>query len=138
MLSRLKTLPLTIALTILIWMYAEAQFASKRPTIMETEAIPDVPVEVSGMPDVMARYLVELHPPHLTSLIVSGSPKAIQALRQRMANGGDSQIHVELDITPDDQSSPNYITRPLRYTLPEGLTLQKYPSDIEFRLIERP
>src|ERR1041384_1839443 len=33
MLGRLKTLPLTIILTVLIWMYAEAQFTSSREDV---------------------------------------------------------------------------------------------------------
>jgi hypothetical protein len=51
MLNRLKTLPLTILLTILIWMYAEAQF---------TAAQPDVPIDVpiaSGSPDFTVRTM---------------------------------------------------------------------------------
>ncbi len=51
MLNRLKSLPLTILLTILIWMYAEAQFMSTQP---------DVPLSVriaSGSSDYAVRTL---------------------------------------------------------------------------------
>jgi|GEM_PF-3497452 len=166
MLSRLKTLPLTIVLTILIWMYAESQQSTldysttrdDRITNTSTQGcgaehrlkratINDLPVWVSGPPDAVARYQIELYPRVLKSLVVSGSPAAIQALLQRMAprSGGEStvdptasQILAYLDITSDDRPSQNRVTRPLRYTLPEGLTLQQYPSDIDFRLIDRP
>jgi hypothetical protein len=51
MLDRLKVLPLTILLTILIWMYAEAQFTTTQP---------DVPIDVriaSSTPDFVVRTL---------------------------------------------------------------------------------
>jgi hypothetical protein len=51
MLDRLKVLPLTILLTILIWMYAEAQFTTTQP---------DIPIDVrisSGTPDFVVRAL---------------------------------------------------------------------------------
>ncbi|MCL2640625.1 MAG: hypothetical protein FWD53_07265 [Phycisphaerales bacterium] len=140
MLSRLKTFPLTIVLTILIWMYAEAQFASKHATITETEALHDLPVWVSGPPEVVERYKIELHPPFLKSLTVSGSPAVIQSLRQRMASGTNStasKVHAYLDITADDQPSEGRVTRSLRYTLPPGLTLLKYPGEVDFRLVEK-
>jgi len=147
MLSRLKTLPLTIILTILIWMYAESQrhtaelagtqnhnagHQPREQVIAET--IHNLPIFVSGPPDVIAHYQIELYPNVLQSLVISGSPTTLQTLRQRSIA---SQIHAYLDITEDDHPTQNRISRPLRYSLPEGITLLRHPCEIEFQLTER-
>src|ERR1041384_2873302 len=51
MLGRLKTLPLTIILTVLIWMYAEAQFTSSREDVRISVRI------TSPSPDITLRVL---------------------------------------------------------------------------------
>jgi len=74
MLDRLKSLPLTIILTVLIWMYAESQVNSVRSDASMTVA--GVPVWVSGPPEVLAKYDVALDPATV-SVKVSGPPAQI-------------------------------------------------------------
>src|SRR5690242_5739311 len=77
MLERLKTLPLTMVLTILIWMYAEAQTTNPlsglfgppmvpqtQPATERTETlrVPQVPVWVAGPPEMLAGSRAEVTP----------------------------------------------------------------------------
>ena len=52
MLDRLKSLPLTIVLTILIWMYAESQFTATRENLQVSLTIAATPQYVVDMQDV--------------------------------------------------------------------------------------
>jgi hypothetical protein len=70
MFSRLKSLPLTIVLTILIWMYAEAQFTSTRDNVRLSLKIvpqnPDLTVRVfdtQGNPRALASIVVTMQGP---------------------------------------------------------------------------
>jgi hypothetical protein len=112
---------------------------SKRETF--TQAVPDVPVWVSGPPALLARYDVDLHP-KFVAVTVSGTEPAIRALRERLANStrstgvGDQGIHAYLDVSLDDQPSDAFAHRALRYILPDGLSVQDAPTQVEFRLVE--
>jgi hypothetical protein len=112
---------------------------SKREAV--TRLVSDVPVWVSGPPALLARYDVDLRP-KFVPVIVSGGDPAIQALNSRLNNsprgtgGGDQGIHAYLDVSLDDRPTTNYLRRPLRYVLPEGLSVQEAPGDVEFRLVQ--
>jgi hypothetical protein len=106
-----------------------------------TQLVPDVPVWVSGPPALLARYDVDLRP-KFVPMIVSGSDPAIQGLKNKLANsprgtgGGDQGIHAYLDVSLDDRPTTTYLRRPLRYVLPDGLSVQEAPGDVEFRLVQ--
>ena len=112
---------------------------SKREAV--TQLVSDVPVWVSGPPALLARYDVDLRT-KFVPVIVSGSDPAIQALKNTLASssrgtgGGDHGIHAYLDVSLDDRPTPNYLRRALRYVLPEGLSVQDAPGDVEFRLVQ--
>ncbi|MGN6368046.1 MAG: hypothetical protein ACTHN5_07285 [Phycisphaerae bacterium] len=112
---------------------------SKRETV--TQLVPDVPVWVSGPPALLARYDVDLRPKFLP-VTVSGTDPAIQALKTKLASsprgtgGGDQGIHAYIDISLEDRPSTKFTRRPLRYVLPDGLSVQEAPTDVEFRLVE--
>ena len=115
---------------------------SRRETV--TQLVPDVPVWISGPPALLARYDVDLRP-KFVPVTISGTDPAIQAFRARLANsprgtgGGDQGIHAYLDVSLEDHPSPAsaaYMRRPLRYVLPDGLSVQEAPADVEFRLVD--
>jgi len=129
MLDRLKSLPLTIILTILIWMYAESQVNSARSDISLTMS--DIPVWVSGPPSVLSQYDVMVESKSIV-ISVTGSPNLIEALRNR--NPGQSGIFAYLDITPEDRASPNLKYRSIRVVTPVGITVLQKPELVGFRL----
>ena len=106
-----------------------------------TQLVPDVPVWVSGPPALLARFDVDLRP-KFVPVIVSGTDPAIQALKTKLASsprgtgGGDQGIHAYLDVSLDDRPTTPYLRRPLRYVLPDGLSVQDAPGDVEFRLVQ--
>jgi hypothetical protein len=107
-----------------------------------TEIVRDVPVWTSGPPSLLARYDVEIRP-RVVNVTVAGSPAALAAWHDARnspagAGGGGGGVHAYLDLSPDDLPSETPIRRRLRYTLPDGLTLQDAPPDADFRLTAKP
>jgi hypothetical protein len=106
-----------------------------------TQAVPDVPVWVSGPPALLARYDVDVKPKFI-SVTVSGTEPAIRGLKDKLTNssrgtgGGDEGIHAYLDVSLEDRPASSYTRRHVRYVLPDGLTVQDAPTDVEFRLVE--
>ena len=96
MFERLKSLPLTIVLTILIWMYAESQVNSTHSIAHLTV---DVPVRVTGSPETLARYDVAINPQD-ASLNLTGPPEQIDALRRETPVQG---VYAFLDLNSDDR-----------------------------------
>ena len=129
MFDRLKSLPLTIILTVLIWMYAESQVNSFRSDASVTVA--KVPVWVSGPPGVLAKYDVALDPAAV-SVKVSGPPAQIDSMRN--IDPSKTGIHVYLDITEQDQPTAVMLSRLVRYAAPEGITISQVPERVGFRL----
>jgi hypothetical protein len=129
MFDRLKTLPLTIVLTILIWMYAESQVNSKT---IERLSVEGVPVLISGPPDVLSRYEVTVDS-GTVSVELSGPQDQIAAVRQRPP--GQSGIYAYLDITRDDQPAGSSTYRTLRFVTPDGTAVTQSPQ-VGFRLRE--
>jgi hypothetical protein len=132
MFDRLKSLPLTIILTVIIWMYAESQVTSARNST--GEVVSNIPVWVSGPPDVLARYDVVVDPGTI-SVTVAGAPGVIETLRK--GNTGLLAIHAYLDITGEDRSSPMLEFRSLRFVLPPGLSVLQAPGGVGFRLLAK-
>ena len=136
MFDRLKSLPLTIVLTILIWMYAESQVTSQGVSVQVT--VKNVPVWVSGPPDILARYDITVDPTSV-DVKVSGLPQKIDPLRPHLEAGGTfAGIYAYLDITPEDRPSPppnNFRRRALRFMAPDGLTVSD-PPEAAFQMIE--
>ncbi len=134
MFERLKSLPLTILLTILIWMYAEAQ-SSHAPRLEETSwTIRDVPVLVSGPQAVLEQYKVDFEPKFI-SVTVTGSSSSIGLLRDRLDKGGAaaSGIRAYADISSQDREGSGRI----RYVFPEGLSRSEAPDSFSYKLQER-
>lgn len=129
MLERLKSLPLTIILTVLIWMYAESQVNSARSDASTTVAA--IPVWVSGPPQVLAHYDVTVDP-QTVSVNVTGTAAQIEALHK----GGPEQtgIRVYLDITEEDRPTAGLVYRLVRYVPPQGITVTQSPELVGFRL----
>jgi hypothetical protein len=136
MLDRLKTLPLTIFLTILIWMYAEGQFSSTQQSDL---TIDGVPIWVSGPPDILARYNVEVTP-RIVTLRLSGPSNLVEETRKRInSDPATPRFFAFLDLTPQDRSQPPdvSVSRTLRCILPDGFSLQPFPPQASFRLLEK-
>ena len=106
-----------------------------------TQRVPEVPVWVSGPPALLARYDVDVKPKFLP-VTVSGTEPAIRSLKEKLTNssrgtgGGDEGIHAYLDVSLDDRPTAGYTRRHVRYVLPDGLTVQEGPPEVEFRLVE--
>ena len=135
MFDRLKSLPLTILLTILIWMYAESQVNSaNEPDRVE---VSDVPVYVSGPPDVLARFDVSVRPQTI-KVMLTGTRDRIAPLRAQLQSGAAAAgIYAYLDIGADDLPMPPpnpYTRRLLRIQPPAGLSVAQTPS-AEFQLV---
>jgi len=133
MLDRLKSLPLTIVLTILIWMYAESQVTSPQGTARLD--VKGVPVLAAGAPDVLSPVHVEVEP-RTVDLIVSGPQEAIDRLHNRIVRSGvkSSGIFAYLDIDANDEPDGRMIRRQLRYSLPDGVMLYAAPADVTCRI----
>jgi len=131
MLERLKSLPLTIVLTILIWMYAESQVNSSH-AILHLSV--DVPVRVTGSPNMLARYDVTINP-QVVALSLTGPPEQIDALRREAPVQG---VYAYLDLSPDDRPAGISIPRQLRIDLPAGVTLDQPGIIVSFRLETKP
>lgn len=129
MLARLKSLPLTIILTVVIWMYAESQVTLVHGD--NTLTVTDVPVWVSGPPEALAQYNIAVEPQAI-SVSVTGTPSLIQKLRQSSA--AQSGIHVYLDITDEDRPSPLVAYRAVRYVAPTGVSVLQPPELVGYRL----
>jgi hypothetical protein len=134
MFDRLKSLPLTILLTILIWMYAESQVNSTRAEAKLT--VKDIPVWVSGPPSVLAANDITVEPKTVEVTVV-GTPDLIDTLNQRATTGGQSTgIHAFVDLTPDDKPAPGVVSyRSPRIVTPAGLTLLQAPERVGFRMV---
>ena len=136
MLDRLKSLPLTIFLTILIWMYAESQVNSRQDTTPLT--VSEVPVWVSGPPDMLAKYDVTLAD-KTVGLTVTGPTARVESMRRRVKSAGiaGSGINAYLDVAPDDRPTGSTTHRRVRPVLPDELTLVGTPEEVGFKLTER-
>ena len=130
MFERLKSLPLTIVLTILIWMYAESQVNSTQ-TVAQT-TIRNIPVWVSGPPEMLARYDVKLYPATV-DIVISGTPDQIVSLRDRthLPPG----VYAYLDIAYDDRPGSTLMYRPVRFVLPTGVNVVS-ASSVAFTLAD--
>lgn len=127
MLQRLKSLPLTIVLTILIWMYAESQVNSSHGEDHLT--IPNIPVWVSGPPDKLAQYEVSVNPTSVSVKVV-GTTEQIDALRHESPIQG---VYAYVAITPDDYPAGIAVSRQLQLDLPPGVTPAE-PVLVSFRM----
>ncbi len=107
------------------------------------EVVPDVPIWASGPPPVLAKYDVDVRP-KFVRLTVSGTPAAIAAFHDSRTGAGaggggaGAALRGYVDLPPDDRPADGYTRRRVRYVLPDGLTLQDAPPDVEFRLTEKP
>ncbi len=136
MFERLKSLPLTIVLTILIWMYAESQVNSTRTEDRLT--LPNVPVCINGPADELAQFQVSVDPPSV-SVAVSGTSDQIDVLRhQTPAEGVYPGVYAYVAITADDHPAGTYVSRQLHVELPLGVALAGPPPVVSFRMIARP
>jgi hypothetical protein len=99
-------------------------------------SVGDVPIWISGPPSLLAHYEVDVTPQSLT-LVLSGPSALVDATRQRLSGGAKAAgISAYLDLTPDDRPDTSATRRKLRYTVPEGLSLLRAPTDAAFRLRE--
>ncbi|HVX85371.1 MAG TPA: hypothetical protein VH253_11365 [Phycisphaerae bacterium] len=108
-----------------------------------TEVVPDVPIWASGPPPVLAKYDVDVRP-KFVRVTVAGTPAAIAAFHDSRSGAGaaagvglGTALRGYVDLSPDDRPADTYTRRRVRYVLPEGLTLQDAPPDVEFRLTEK-
>ena len=110
MFDRLKSLPLTIALTLLIWLYAESQVRTA-PELVTIDVL-DVPVLPVGHPDVVGSYDVIVDP-KTVNIKISG----VQAKLDGLDKGS---IAAYLDLEAADRAMAGATTyRSLRFTAPE-------------------
>jgi hypothetical protein len=129
MLDRLKSLPLTIILTVLIWMYAESQVTMVRSD--DSLTVASVPVWVSGPPEELAQYNVTVEPQTIP-VTVTGMPAHIEAMRASRLE--QTSIHVYLDITEEDRPTGVMVYRLVRYVPPQGITVTQPSVPVGFRL----
>lgn len=129
MLDRLKSLPLTIFLTLLIWMYAESQ---GNPGHNEILVLDRVPVLISGPPEVLSRYEVVLETTNVR-VTLTGTQNQIESIRSRPP--GQHGVFAYLDVTPQDLPNVNLTFRTLRFVTPAD-TVVEQPPKAGFRLVE--
>ena len=130
MFDRLKSLPLTILLTILIWMYAESQVTSARnESRLEVD---NVPIWISGPPELLSNHQVVAEPKSV-NIVIAGPKEQIDVMR-RLPMGQDG-IYAYVDIEPTDRPSPNFAYRPLRFVTPPGTSVVQVP-DVGFRILD--
>lgn len=131
MFERLKSLPLTIVLTILIWMYAESQVHSSHAEARLD--VSDIPVWITWQGSNDPGYAVTVYPPTV-SITISGSPEQIDALRRENPIPG---IHAYLDLAASDSPSGLTSTRSLRLELPPGISLASAPPPVQVTMIAK-
>ena len=124
-LDRLKSLPLTIGLTLLIWLYAESQV---RPTQNASEMEIEVPVWVAGPPDIINDNDVIVDP-RVVKVTIAGTQEALNKLDKRM-------VGAYLDVDWGDRDVTTMTRKALRVTAPSGLTVAR-PVEVNFKLSEK-
>lgn len=130
MLDRLKSLPLTIFLTLLIWMYAESQ---GNPGHSEVLTLESVPVLISAPPDVLSQYEVVLETRYVR-LTLTGTQNQIESIRNRPPS--ENGVYAYLDVLPRDRPSVDLTYRTLRFVTPPDTAVMELPSRAAFRLVE--
>jgi len=143
MLERLKSLPLTILLTILIWMYAESQVSSARSEA--TLLVKDVPVALSGPPELLQEVLAQcdvIFEPGSVSVQVAGAPDRIEALGQRALGGGSATgIRAYVEMTAENRPPTGgagvVLSRPLRVVPPAEFVVVQAPERVSIRLVAK-
>jgi hypothetical protein len=134
MLQRLKSLPLTILLTILIWMYAEAQ-SSSVPHDEESEMVRGVPVSVPGDPALLARYQISVIP-KMVDVTVSGSAASIKSFREKLHRSLESaEISASVEIKSSDPTG-KVIAKQVQYHLPSGLSRASAVDEVTLELTD--
>ena len=127
MLDRLKSLPLTVALTLLIWLYAESQVPINPEAA--TRVISGVEVWPAGpLTEILDRYELVITP-QWVDVTLTGTSDVLDALPRR-------SVTAYLDIEPRDVDSTVEKTRRLRIIAPSGVNVVQ-PRDVKFRLIEK-
>jgi hypothetical protein len=128
MLDRLKSLPLTIFLTLLIWMYAESQ---GNPGHGEILILDRVPVLISGPAEVLSQYEVVLETPTVR-VTLAGTKNQIESIRNRPP--AENGVFAYLDLTPRDLPNVNLTFRTLRFVTPPDTSVDQ-PPRAGFRLV---
>jgi hypothetical protein len=127
MLDRLKSLPLTVALTLLIWLYAESQVPTN-PEVA-TRVISGVEVWPAGpLTEILNDYDLIITP-QWVDVTLTGSSDVLDSLPRR-------SVTAYLDIEPRDVDSTVEKSRRLRIIAPSGVNVVQ-PRDVRFRLIEK-
>ena len=126
MLERLKSLPLTFVLTILIWMYAESQVRTVPETFMRE--IKGVPVQIMASPEVINTYDIMVEPTSVTVLITGA-----RDLEGELLPG---HISAYLDISSDDIRVASNHDKSLRFSTPQGISVTNPPT-VSFMLKRR-
>jgi hypothetical protein len=130
MLERLKSLPLTVLLTLLIWMYAESQ---SNPTHNQSIVLDRIPVLISGPPEVLSRYQINLENKTVRATL-TGPQDQINIIRERLP--GQSGVYAYLDVSSLDLPTVNDVFRTLRFVTPPNTTVAQ-PPQVGFRLVEK-
>jgi hypothetical protein len=154
MFSRLKSLPLTIVLTILIWMYAEAQFTSTRDKVLLVKIAPpsaDLSVRVfdaQGTPRSLASVVVTLQGPKEQLDRIAASPEGeissltyVPPLTSLLLNNGSGKADETVIDTLAMVNSLDYFRRQnviVTAAIPPRLrldvdTLERLTKTIDFR-----
>jgi hypothetical protein len=145
MIERLKSLPLTIVLTILIWMYAEAQFASTQDNVRVTlKVVSPTPeyVITAENPDGRYRNSVSI------TVSVQGAKNQIDRLYQMSLNAITpdkdfqdlffSPDERKIKTDPDPSEDTVRLLNGLRYFRDRGMTVTlATPARIRLR-VEKP
>ena len=130
MLDRLKSLPLTIFLTILVWMYAEAQFATTQDNVRVSIKVlsPSPDLTVSALDPIEGRYRNNLN----VVISVQGAKSQVDRLYQMSLNAQQPDEELQnLSFTPDGsvlkdaKPSVDMVTllNGLRYFREHGITV---------------
>jgi hypothetical protein len=108
--------------------------ATLRPTQPNeaTLTIHDVPVLVSGSPEMISRSAITIDPKAVT-VRLAGRDDALKSLRRLVINHQPA-MRVYLDIDDGDKFGAGPVRRALRYVLPEGVTVAEGPQTVSFSL----
>jgi len=135
LISGLKSLPLTIVLTVLIWMYAESQFTATEEAAMGNAVVTlPVTLRVSGPPELLAHVRVEPRVPTV-QITVAGSAAKIGTIRSALAANKETGVLASLDVAPGLKPEVE-ASGTIHYVLPEGVALREGPVMMEYLLRE--
>ena len=125
-LDRLKSLPLTIALTLLIWVYADTQVRTEPEHT--SQIVVEVPVVIAAPMEIINNSDVYVEPQNV-NVTLTGTREALNGMDKRM-------VTAYLDLDWGDRGIGSMTRKTLRVTVPNGIIVA-HPVEVNFKVIEK-